>query len=62
MIIVMIDAIISLKDNDQLIFWIKNSIDLATAHDFCAEIMDKDKRTYNIHHTSSSNGEWEGSI
>ena len=38
----MIDVIISFKDNDPLIFRIKKSIDLATAHDFCAEIMDKD--------------------
>ena len=42
MIIVTIDAIISLKDNYPLIFRIKNSIDLAKAHDFCTEIMDKD--------------------
>ena len=38
----MIDAIISLKYNDPLIFLIKNSIDLATAHDFHAKNMDKD--------------------
>ncbi len=42
MIIETVDGIISLKDNYPLIFQIKNSIDLATAHDFCAEIMDKD--------------------
>ena len=42
MIKIAIDAIISLKDNDPLIFRIKNNIDLAAAHDFCVEIMDKD--------------------
>ena len=42
MIIVTIDAIIFLKENYLLTFQIKNSIDLATAHDFCVEILDKD--------------------
>ena len=38
-IILMIDTIVSLEYNDTLIFWIKDSIDLATANDFCPEVM-----------------------